>query len=178
MTRFLLSAATLAALYGILTVYGAEERRPETTRAAGDALAFSFDPGNWFQTDEVIATAKLPEPALSEAEALRVALAAGRAHRDGREARPMQGTLIAAVEAEPDPDAPADQLAIEMWYVTGTTVNVRSGPGTGNPVVAQVSAGDAAEVLDQSGGWMRIRPEGGDVEGWISGRFLDRNQPG
>ena len=178
MTRFLLSAATLAVLFGVLSVFGSVERRPDTSRAAGDGLSISFDPDAWFQTEAVVSTRTLPEPALSEAEALDVALAAGRAHRDGRDMRPLRGTLVAAVESEKPADAPADQLATEMWYVTGTTVNVRSGPGTSNPVVARVSAGDAAEVLDQSGGWVQIRPAGGDVVGWISGRFLNPDQPG
>ena len=114
---------------------------------------------------------------MSEREAIEVALAAGRTHRDGRSNRPPLGELVEAAEAAPA--EAADALDPDVWYVTGTTVNVRAGPGTGNAVVAQVSLGDAAEVLAESGdGWMQIRPEGSDTVGWISRRFMDQNAPG
>lgn len=61
--------------------------------------------------------------------------------------------------------------ALDLRTVSGTAVNVRSGPGTGFDVVAQVLEGARAEVLDEEGGWSRIRTEDGRT-GWMSSRFL------
>ncbi len=177
MGKFVLTAATLVALYGVFSIYGDEARRPEAPRASAGGSGPDFSLSDWLAPGEEIVVRQLPADAMSEREAIEVALAAGRAHRDGRSNAPLLGELIAAAEATPS--QMSDALAPEMWYVTGTTVNVRAGPGTGNPVVAQVRFGDAAEVLDDSGdGWIQIRPAGSDTVGWISGRFMDQNAPG
>ena len=177
MGKFILTAVTLVAIYGIFTVYGDAGRLPEAARAPAGQSSAGLSLGDWLAPGEAIVTRKLPPDAMSEREAIEVALAAGRTHRDGRSDAPTLGALVAAAEAAPV--EAADALDPEMWYVTGTTVSVRAGPGTGNPVVAQVSFGDAAEVLTENGdGWMQIRPEGSDTVGWISRRFMDQNAPG
>ena len=177
MGKFILTAVTLVAIYGVFTVYGDAERRPDVTRASSEPSGEGLKLGDWLAPGEAIVTRKLPPDAMSEREAIEVALAAGRTHRDGRSNRPPLGELVEAAEAAPV--EAADALDPDVWYVTGTTVNVRAGPGTGNAVVAQVSLGDAAEVLaESSDGWMQIRPEGSDTVGWISRRFMDQNAPG
>ena len=177
MSKFILTAVTLVAIYGVFAVYGDAERRPEVTRAPAERASIGLNPGDWLTPGEAIVTRKLPPGAMSEREAIGVALDAGRAHREGRTYTPPMGALVAATEAAPVETT--DALGAAMWYVTGSTVNVRAGPGTGNPVVTQVSFGDAAEVLDESGdGWLQIRPEGSDTVGWVSRRFLDQVAPG
>jgi SH3 domain protein len=60
-----------------------------------------------------------------------------------------------------------------MYVVDGAVVNVRAGPGTDNDVVGQVSAGEAVDLLDERvGEFGRIRTAGGDLEGWVSTRYL------
>jgi curli biogenesis system outer membrane secretion channel CsgG len=55
--------------------------------------------------------------------------------------------------------------------VTGSTVNVRSGPGTGNPVLGTVRRGDRLPILGESGSWYQIRlPDG--REGWIYNKLV------
>ncbi|TNC70311.1 SH3 domain-containing protein [Rubellimicrobium roseum] len=102
---------------------------------------------------------------------------------DAPEPLPEQPILAADVLALLAPDAPraapegvtvaaaSANAGADLRRVTGTRVNVRSGPGTGNGVVAQVGEGDTAEVLGQDGGWVRIRTPDG-TEGWMSARFL------
>ncbi|MEM1386024.1 MAG: SH3 domain-containing protein [Pseudomonadota bacterium] len=52
-----------------------------------------------------------------------------------------------------------------------TFLNVRTGPGTGNPVVAGLAPGEVVDILQCSGdGWCQIA--GGGKEGWVSARFL------
>ena len=170
-------AATLVALYLVFTIFGDESRRPaEVARAEASPLS-GFDFSDWITP--VVETTTLPAiEGVSASEAIEIAMAAGRAHREDRKAEPLAGALVAAVEA-PVEEVAEDPLDVTMWYVTGTTVNVRAGPGTSNPVVTQVSFGEAAEILtDTSEDWVQIRPQGGETTGWIATRFLNPTAPG
>lgn len=66
------------------------------------------------------------------------------------------------------PDAATDWLK-----VTGTRVNLRSGPGTGNAVVGSLTRGTRAIALRQhDNGWVELEvPELG-LSGFMSGKFL------
>jgi uncharacterized protein YgiM (DUF1202 family) len=65
-----------------------------------------------------------------------------------------------------------------LLYVTGTSVNLRSGPSTSNPVITALTRGIAAEKIEiLANGWVQIRVlETGNV-GYMSSRFLSSNQP-
>ena len=169
-------AATLVALYLVFTIFGDESRRPEAVARAEPSALSGFDFSDWITPVAATDTPRL-DAGISEAEAIEIAIAAGRAHRANRKAETLTGALVAAVEAPAE--TAADPLDAKMWYVTGTTVNVRAGPSTSNPVITQVSLGDAAEVLtDTSEDWVQIRPAGGDTTGWIATRFLNPAAPG
>lgn len=56
--------------------------------------------------------------------------------------------------------------------VTGTKVNVRTGPGTNFPVVTQVNNGDVVTLKDQAFGWNRVVLSDGSTTGWIAGWLL------
>ena len=169
-----LIAATLVALFAVFIIFGDESRRPEEVARSEMPALFDFDLSSW-----VAPVVDVEKPrstsGISDAEAIEIAMEAGRAHREGRKIAPFLGALVAAVETPSEPDT----LEKTMWYVTGSTVNVRAGPGTGNPVVTQVRFGEAAEVLgDPDDGWVQIKPAGGETIGWISARFLDPEAPG
>ena len=171
---FRLIAATLAALYGILYVFGDESRRPEEV-ARAEPLGF-----------ELVSVAAMPvdwtpEPLyvseVSDREAIDLALAAGKTIREERRAQPARPVALAAIE----PDATETKEVVPAatyWYVTGSRVNLRQGPGTGNAVVTQLTLGTEAEVLDRQGGWVQIRTADGSVSGWMSGKFLVDKRPG
>ena len=166
--------ATCAALYVVLLVFGSEDRRPEVARSDAGPL-FDFNFSDWIPRDVDPAGAALSPSAIDEVEAVRVALEAGRLHRSGASGGDSLRGLVAAVETAPaSPDASAS-----YWYVSGTLVNLRSGPGTSNAVVAQLERGDPAEVIsDPAAEWIEIRAAGGAIQGWISSRFLSETQPG
>lgn len=71
---------------------------------------------------------------------------------------------------------PAPQAAEspgDIRSVTGSAVNVRSGPGTNYGVVNQLGLGDEVEVLEESGtGWVRLRPLNGSPTGWMAAFLL------
>jgi len=90
----------------------------------------------------------------------------------------LAGVTSACRHAE-EPPAAMDEIAIPpgietfpLEAVVATRVNVRSGPGTENPVVGKLSHGEQVRVLEESNGWKRVRPDAGGLEGWVAGEFL------
>jgi len=61
------------------------------------------------------------------------------------------------------------ELEKSASYVTGSVVNLRSGPGTGFDVLAQLNRGAPLTVVRDSIGWVLVDPWTGDLEGqyWI-----------
>ena len=58
-----------------------------------------------------------------------------------------------------------------LYAVTGSGVNMRSGPGTTHGVVVTLPLGTTAEVIGSEGNWSNIRLDDG-TEGWMSANFL------
>ncbi|MEM7752870.1 MAG: SH3 domain-containing protein [Pseudomonadota bacterium] len=170
---FKLVAATLAALYGVLLVFGDEARRPaEVSRAEPAALS-------------LVSVSALPQASsgaamhmsdISDREAIKLAIAAAEKHRTDQKAA-LQSTRASNVQAR-EPAPTIAEPKPELWYVTGARVNLRGGPGTSNAVIGQVSWGAEAEVLADKDGWYQIRLADGSSAGWIFGQFLDNQRPG
>ena len=59
----------------------------------------------------------------------------------------------------------------EMVSVIGSVVNIRSGPGMKNKVIATVRMGDELELLGENGSWCNVRLSSG-AEGWIYKKFV------
>lgn len=165
--------ATGAALYCVLLVFGDESRRTEVTRQAQDEVTGVSLAS--FTLPETRVRALLPVSGLSETEAVKIAMDAGKAFRANRPAAPLRG-MVAATDAKAQAVAPQAQTAA-LHYVSGTRVNLRAGPGTGNAVVGQMVFGDTAEVLGDTDGWYQVRSTDGTVSGWIFGKFLTAQKP-
>lgn len=166
---FRLILVALAGLYAVLHIFGDPARRP--VEVAGDEVAAipSLSLANFVEPE--IDETGLPPLAISEEEAIRLALEASKAARKGP--RFPTSNIVTASVAEP-----VERLATEFRYVSGTKVNLRQGPGTANAVVAQLTLGTEAEVLDSQNGWHQIRTVDGAVSGWIFGDFLTDQRPG
>lgn len=70
------------------------------------------------------------------------------------------------------PEAPKSGLA----NVSGSTVNIRPGPGTDfEPVIARVSRGDQLTLLGKTGDWYQVRLSAAHNEknGWIAGWLVE-----
>jgi len=79
-------------------------------------------------------------------------------------------------EATPTPVAtPTPDFAS---VTTGTTVNLRSGPGTGFGTVGQINAGETARIIgkNQDGSWWQIERSGGDPA-WVVARLVSTQGP-
>lgn len=57
--------------------------------------------------------------------------------------------------------------------VTGTTVNLRSGPGTNYDIVGQVAKGDTLTYLGSEGSWYKVQTPQGKV-GYISASYAEK----
>ena len=84
-------------------------------------------------------------------------------------------TYADAPDATVTPEASADG---EIWYVAGTSLNVRSGPSTDDAVVGKLKRGEAMLVVAREGDeWARIKIEGDGIEGYVATRFLSAEVP-
>jgi len=64
----------------------------------------------------------------------------------------------------------AGGAATEQVVITASSLNVRQGPSTENPVVYSLSSGAIVDVVTSAGEWLQIRNEQGQ-EGWISAQY-------
>ena len=56
----------------------------------------------------------------------------------------------------------------EVLYVKGSNVNIRSGPGTDNDIVAKVNRNHKMVVISRKGRWFQVKLSSGDgATGWI-----------
>ncbi|MCP5037238.1 MAG: SH3 domain-containing protein [Rhodobacteraceae bacterium] len=69
-------------------------------------------------------------------------------------------------------------MALPVLYVTGSKVNMREGPSTGDNIVAALLRGTAVDDLGEAApGWSAIRViETGEI-GYMATRFLSSEQP-
>jgi len=59
-------------------------------------------------------------------------------------------------------------VRVRYGYVTGSTVNVRSGPGIDHRVIDQVSEGTRLQIIGERDGWYQVKTFS-DRVGWIAG---------
>lgn len=100
--------------------------------------------------------------------------------------RAVPETALARPTMPPKANAKADRAGIEPGTPTAThqvarpVINARSGPGTGNPVVTKLSAGDQLHLVGQDGGWGQFVIVGGDSAGarvWAALRIVEPLAP-
>lgn len=79
----------------------------------------------------------------------------------------------------PQPTATPTETAVAQPQASTTSaINVRSGPGTGYPVVAQLQPGRPVDILgrDADGAWWQVLLGNGD-EGWVAASVVDVSGP-
>ncbi|MFC0198962.1 SH3 domain-containing protein [Paracoccus rhizosphaerae] len=160
----LLMLATLLGLYAVLAIYGAgdlrADRRPPPPPEATAAQDAGAAPATAMQAEapaEII-------PAASQT--------------------PEQVVEFPGPELMPSPEhaaddivAPAPAADADMLYVTATRLNMRSGPGSGNPVVSALDQGTGVmPVGDARDGWIEVSAPGGS-RGFVSTDFLSTEAP-
>ncbi len=71
----------------------------------------------------------------------------------------------------PDSGYSSSTPAVQQVVITASSLNVRSGPGSGHGVLFQLSSGTVVDAIAREGGWVNIRDEVGR-EGWVSDDFV------
>jgi len=81
--------------------------------------------------------------------------------------------IIPSVQNVQNPLSPADtpKLSLPPLMVSGSVVNIRTGPGTQYDIITQVNRGEILEALNKSGDWYNVRLKDGTV-GWISALYV------
>lgn len=81
--------------------------------------------------------------------------------------------VITRVDFGSDTENDTTSVNFDVRSVTGTSVNVRGGPGTDFSVVNRLTRGDQVEILQDPGnGWVQMRPVDGGAEGWMADFLL------
>ncbi|KIT17987.1 SH3 domain-containing protein [Jannaschia aquimarina] len=85
----------------------------------------------------------------------------------------IEPTDEGAAEAAEEGAAAADP-AIQLFRVTGSRVNLRSGPSTANGVVDSLVRGTVVEPVGEPvNGWQELRDVSTGVTGFMAARFLE-----
>jgi uncharacterized protein YgiM (DUF1202 family) len=72
--------------------------------------------------------------------------------------------------------AAAARASAEPAWVRGAPLNLRSGAGLDQPVLASLVPGERVELLASGGEWARVRRADG-TEGWLAASYLARDEP-
>lgn len=84
---------------------------------------------------------------------------------------------VLAIEVSAEPAAQQNTVPIEelpLFTVTGTRVNLRTGPSTATDIVMSLSLGSVTEALGpESNGWIEIRDLNTGLSGYMSAQFLE-----
>lgn len=158
----MLIAVTFAALYAVMSVYGAGNPRAQNRPATVNSVQTAAQDAG---ADEA---RKAPDPAAS-AELIEAAVQTPEKVQEfpGPALRPSPEHAGETPAAEALTDATGPIL-----YVTGSRVNFRAGPSTNDRVMGALNGGDAVEAVGPTDGpWINIRTADGRL-GYMSGQFL------
>lgn len=162
---------------------GATSDMKATADAMVEFVAFDFDPANPRQVHitivlkvwtRVVTTTELDVTNLLPAEPMEAGeMAAGGAPMGGGG---VPGNVVVSGPGL-TPTAGTSMGVSGTATVTGSRVNVRTGPGTNFPVVTQVNRGDTVTLKDQAFGWYKVVLPDGATTGWIAGWLLNVGAP-
>lgn len=175
-------AVTLIGLFALLSVYGSGDLRANRTPAASPAAST-------IQSAAQDAGRAILSPPAADMPGADAATASDEpvASIDTVAQTPQQVQRFPGPPLRPSPEhagatppastAPAGATG-PVLYVTGSRVNFRAGPSTGDRVIGALDGGSAVEALGATdGAWVNIRDGNGRI-GYISGQFLSADAPG
>lgn len=83
-----------------------------------------------------------------------------------------------------DYSSQADTLALtplsllnERAFVAASSLNVRTGAGTENSIIARLIRGTEVTIVERTGGWARLAPTNTHSGGWVSASYLSADAP-
>ena len=180
--------ALAAAIYAGFVIWGAPDGAIEGTAALAETtpaprivtVATGDDPQAPVivtpkAEDDTVTRAAVSDNVVPNASVIAAAAAAlDRSERDAaRIGVPTRINLRDPAEPAPIAEAAAAEPEDDLLRVTGSRVNMRSGPSTGNRVVDSLPEGTLAEPIGaEQDGWIEIRDVATGREGFMAARFL------
>lgn len=124
--------------------------------------------------DEAPAVAPAVKAAAQQklAEVQKPKAAAEPAARTEIAARPEASKPAPAVDPKPTEPAKADAAVGDSRTISGSGVNVRSGPGKSNDKLFALAGGEKVTVVEDQRGWLKITDDQGRA-GWLYKTYLD-----
>jgi len=114
-----------------------------------------------------LSTAELTQPSTASLETAALETPA----KDGATVETVLASIVEEVVVEETP-----AVDLDIRFVAGSRVNMRSGPGTNYAVLDTLDGGTAAEVLEvDASGWARIRLQDTGTIGWMAERLLSES---
>ena len=175
---FRLTFTLAAALYASFVIWGdpgdvAAIREPAPVILAEGADAPVRLETNASSRAQVTRDVVAPEPALIAASAPAPAESFGEAVLIGEPTRVSLVDPAKAVVTE-TAAATSTEASDAMMKVSGSRVNLRSGPSTGNGVVDSLVRGTLVEQIgDPVNGWVELRDVATGATGFMAARFLE-----
>lgn len=179
-----LSVTLLAALYAGFVIWGepaetqvaeASVDAPIVTAAASPDFEQPVILGSDTQGDAIVTRAAVTETVVPDAAS--IAASAPAPQTSFNEPRLIGEPVVVSLV---QPERPAEVTAAataadeDLLRVTGSRVNMRSGPSTSNAVVGSLGRGDLAEALGtETNGWIEIRDVATGQSGFMAARFLE-----
>ncbi|MBM3603741.1 MAG: hypothetical protein FJX25_03060 [Alphaproteobacteria bacterium] len=171
----LLMLGTLLGLFVVLQVYGGDDLRAARRPAPAAPQGAAADAGTPALADRAAPAGSLPAQAPAEIIPAASQTPEQVERFPGPPLQPSPEYAGRPAETEALPPAAGDEGPV--LYVTGSRVNMRTGPGTSNPVVTSLSSGTTVTAIGPVGGdWVQIRTGGGQT-GFIAGQFLSPEAP-
>lgn len=168
-----------------IPVEGALPGMKATADAMVEFISFDFDPSNPRQVHvtlvlkvwtRVVTTTQMDVSVLLPSEEMGMGEMGPPAGAPPMPSGEAPGNVVVSGPGLP-PTAGTKMGVSGTATVTGTRVNVRTGPGTNFPVVTQVNKGDVVTLKDQAFGWYKVVLADGATTGWIAGWLLNVGAP-
>ncbi|GAA3861059.1 SH3 domain-containing protein [Celeribacter arenosi] len=180
-----LVGATLAGVLGVMTFFGGElssDEKAELAQLRGDRMTIekvwqSALPEDTDRSEVVKRDVAAPRVATTTSTEIPLVHLAAFEKADAALTTSGKTTQVShpdKLAALIGPSASGTDADERLRVVTGSRVNVRSGPSTSHDVLGQVVKAEIVAITEVAGeGWVRISVQGDGVEGYIAARFLD-----
>ncbi len=181
MLKFILT--TTVALYAAFIIWGKPDATPAPAPAPEVATILGASDANFDEPvilsqagqNDTVTSAAIAETVVPGAAAIAAATPAPDAATPRRIGDPVAVSIARPqTPAAGGGAAPEDADTDGLLRVSGSTVNMRSGPSTEAGVVASLPAGTLAEPVGaEIDGWIEIRDVASGLTGFMAARFLE-----
>ncbi|SDZ56027.1 SH3 domain-containing protein [Jannaschia faecimaris] len=178
---FKMTFALAVALYSVFVIWGTPSERLTTERGPRDVEVASATVE--YDTPVMITSQAQDGAAVTRAAVMDILVpdaatvaASAPAPESMRNAPRQIGEPVVVSLVQPDASsATATESEVETLYiVSGSRVNLRSGPSTADAVIDSLPGGTLTQIIGQElDGWIQVRDVTSGLTGYMAARFLE-----